>query len=173
MADDWADKQVTNALETAVEAYRYGLLADIAWAEEQCESPIERVMAAWLYSELTFSFGMHDLTVFVGPREERRWPEPYNYNGAGLYCQAPIDRYRVDFLLFARIADKHSWLVVECDGHDYHERTKEQARRDRSRDRWMTLNGLKVLRFTGQEIYENPQECASQAVEALEAGLNG
>lgn len=46
-------------------------------------------------------------------------------------------------------------FAIELDGHDYHERTKEQARRDRSRDRALTTSGLKPLRFTGSEIHRD------------------
>jgi len=66
--------------------------------------------------------------------------------------QVPISKYRVDFLL-STSAKK---VVVECDGHDYHERTKQQARRDKQRDRELTKCGYTVLRFTGSEIWENP-----------------
>jgi very-short-patch-repair endonuclease len=44
-------------------------------------------------------------------------------------------------------------IVVEIDGHEFHERTKEQAKRDRMRDRLMLMDGYMVLRYTGSEIY--------------------
>jgi hypothetical protein len=55
-----------------------------------------------------------------------------------------------------------SKLVVECDGHDFHERTKEQAKRDRSRDRAIQQMGITIFRFTGSEIYQTPLKCARQ-----------
>jgi very-short-patch-repair endonuclease len=74
--------------------------------------------------------------------------------------QDEIGPYRADFRLFGR----GSSVVVECDGHAFHERTKEQAARDKKRDRYMTEAGHKVLRFTGSEVYANPFECARQAL---------
>jgi very-short-patch-repair endonuclease len=78
--------------------------------------------------------------------------------------QAQIDDYRVDFLISAlhltNMAQRR--LVVECDGHAFHERTKEQAARDRSRDRYLTSHDFDVFRFTGSEIWRDPWECASQ-----------
>jgi hypothetical protein len=55
-------------------------------------------------------------------------------------------------------------LIIECDGHDFHERTKEQAAKDRSRDRAATIAGIDVLRFTGSEIWRDPWECAGQII---------
>ena len=51
-------------------------------------------------------------------------------------------------------------LIVEVDGHDYHDRTKEQASYDRKRDRELTLEGYRVVRFTGSDVFNHPAECA-------------
>ena len=50
-------------------------------------------------------------------------------------------------------------VVVECDGHDFHERTKEQARKDRRRDRELQAKGYLVLRYTGSEVWRDPWGC--------------
>lgn len=72
--------------------------------------------------------------------------------------QFPILDYRADFTV--TMGDMTKTLVIECDGHDFHERTKEQAARDRKRDRDMTGSGYRVIRFTGSEIWRNPWDCA-------------
>jgi very-short-patch-repair endonuclease len=46
-------------------------------------------------------------------------------------------------------------VVIEVDGHDYHEKTKEQAKRDKQRDRAFTSASYEVMRFTGSELHEN------------------
>ena len=77
--------------------------------------------------------------------------------------QKIILSYRVDFLLTVTGGSGTvSRLVVECDGHDFHERTKEQAAKDRSRDRALQQAGYTVFRFTGSEIYRAPMKCARQ-----------
>ncbi|WP_155773741.1 hypothetical protein [Methylorubrum extorquens] len=52
--------------------------------------------------------------------------------------QVLIAGWRVDFLIHypdrASVESKLNRLIVECDGHDFHERIKAQATRDRSRD---------------------------------------
>lgn len=85
--------------------------------------------------------------------------------------QAQLEGWRVDFLIYAwdfgRATGKAQWrrLIVECDGHDFHERTKEQAARDRSRDRAAQISGATVMRFTGSEIHKDPLGCAMQISE--------
>lgn len=79
-------------------------------------------------------------------------------------------KYRVDFLLLTNDRNRKGIirkLVVECDGHDFHERTKEQARNDKSRDRDFVAAGFTVMRFTGSEIHNGASECANQALAFL------
>lgn len=45
-------------------------------------------------------------------------------------------------------------LCVYTDGHSYHERTEEQAQRDRNIDRKLQELGYQVLRYTGKDIHE-------------------
>lgn len=61
----------------------------------------------------------------------------------------------------------HFRLVVEVDGHDYHEKTKEQARHDKQRDRAMMKTGVYILRFTGSEIYRDAIEAATEVEQFL------
>lgn len=65
-------------------------------------------------------------------------------------------KYRVDIAIFSKCKTSEFKLAVECDGHDFHERTKEQAKHDKERDRWLQSNGWFVARFTGSEIYNEP-----------------
>jgi very-short-patch-repair endonuclease len=58
-------------------------------------------------------------------------------------------------------------MIVECDGHDFHEKTKEQARRDKQRDRFLQSRGYKVLRYTGSEIWADPTECSDEILTEL------
>jgi very-short-patch-repair endonuclease len=78
-------------------------------------------------------------------------------------------KYRIDIALVMEPYEKFGGfkIAVECDGHDFHERTKEQARRDRSRDRALILEGWRVLRFTGSEIWKDAAACASQVSKLL------
>lgn len=84
------------------------------------------------------------------------------------YAVTPQERVgnsRIDFVL----RFKQSVLGVEVDGHEFHERTKEQAQRDKARDRRLLMAGYPVIRFTGSEVYENPYHAAAEALDVLEA----
>ena len=85
--------------------------------------------------------------------------------GFGLLTQHKVDlngrRVRLDFAL---TGCQGSRVAIEVDGHNFHERTKEQAALDRSRDRGLTLAGWSVLRFTGSEVWHDPESCAMQVL---------
>ena len=132
----------------------------------RCESPIEELLMAALYeaSKLT-EVSMH----FMGGTKVP--DEPYFYETAFIYQQVPIGSYRVDILIhdgtLHQDEAKARLMVIECDGHDFHEKTKEQARRDKQRDRFLVSRGIKVLRYTGSEIWANPEDCAEEIIDEL------
>lgn len=80
--------------------------------------------------------------------------------------QARVLDWPVDFLIVCwdQGGTAHK-AVVECDGHEFHERTKEQAERDRSRDRRLQAEGYRVFRFTGRELYRDPGMMAEEVVQ--------
>lgn len=89
----------------------------------------------------------------------------YRKSPAVIFPQVKILDWPVDFVFSAYSAySDHKWhnLIIECDGHDFHERTKEQAAKDRSRDRILQDVGHQVFRFTGHEIWKDPVSCAQQ-----------
>lgn len=126
-----------------------------SWSRK-CESPIEEMMAA----ALCYAFNSPNDDEYHFSNQNYDWPDdPCPYNGLHFYSQATIGDYRVDFLIRAVSHESVKFIVIECDGHEYHERTKDQARRDRVRDRWMAAQGITVLRFTGSEIYRDALGC--------------
>ena len=138
-------------------------------------SPIEAAMlcALWLQAA---RLGMRTHVSERGLDALRRFqPDGYTESFV-LYVhpQCPIGGYVADFVLVLAYYSagvggevQRAECVVECDGHDFHERTKEQAAHDRKRDREMQMDGWKVFRFTGSEIHANPMRCAWDAFSAL------
>ena len=90
-----------------------------------------------------------------------------NWEGYKVYPQFEIGRYRADFLVVKEMINGKEKIVIECDGHDFHERTKEQAQHDKKRDRDMQKAGYKVYRFTGSEIWRTAGKCVLDALEVL------
>jgi very-short-patch-repair endonuclease len=80
----------------------------------------------------------------------------------GIRPQTTIDRYRVDLVVSFLFHGAELHLAIECDGHAFHEKTKAQARKDRSRERALTSLGYRVVRFTGSEIVGNARSCAAE-----------
>lgn len=94
---------------------------------------------------------------------------PYLYDAAREHDwrvreQVPVGKYFADFLIETPEAGV---IVVECDGHDFHERTKEQAAHDRRRDRFMIANRITPVRFTGSEIYRDASGCVAELIEIV------
>lgn len=95
-------------------------------------------------------------------------PPPQGSHEARVLIQHQVAGYRLDFAvkLTSGHADKAKvvWIAVECDGHQFHERTKDQARHDKSRDRELAKLGFRILRFTGSEIYRSSFACAADVL---------
>ena len=134
-----------------------------------CKSPIEQLLLAAMYLD----HDCHEFEIRFMGETRINLARPGGVSGETIYVyqQAKIDRYTVDFLIHdcslpLAIAPPR-WMVVECDGHDFHERTKDQARHDKRRDRYFQSLGGKVLRFTGSEIWADPQKCAEEVFSQL------
>lgn len=90
------------------------------------------------------------------------------YKGWFLAPQVEIGKYRVDFVFgHAGAPELPNCVVVECDGHDFHDKTPDQAARDKARDRHLNLHVKAVLRFTGREIYRDAPTCVMEALNVL------
>lgn len=125
------------------------------------ESQIEWLMGAAILAEFEQP-GSPSLQVIVECRSCHRIHFSYEHP-LQIGAQVPLsgrNRYRADYAIVKIKENIIEKLVVECDGHDYHERTKEQAARDRRRDRWCQQNNISVMRFTGSEIWADPTACA-------------
>jgi very-short-patch-repair endonuclease len=86
-----------------------------------------------------------------------------------IFQEVKTDRYRLDFLIRHRSASgPYAFVAVECDGHEYHDRSSADAARDKARDRFLAELGITVLRFTGSEIFRDANACAKQALDIAE-----
>ena len=82
--------------------------------------------------------------------------------------QVALGGYRVDFIVSMQLIEGaldnikvySKETIVECDGFQFHDATKDQACRDRQRDRFLQSTGLPVLRFAGAEIWADTFACA-------------
>jgi very-short-patch-repair endonuclease len=157
------DNAFTQALDEHGYVMRSIIPARISDMPTQPESPIERALLIGMMS-LSFSSPCYD---FGDPFSRATVKLDGDLPTILVELQKPIEGYRADFLLTVRLKENViGRVVVECDGHAFHERTKEQAARDRSRDRVMTLAGYTVMRFTGSELHRDLMNCVADAHQA-------
>jgi len=128
-------------------------------------SPIERLL---FYATLLVSRdALCDVAVIAGGDTVTVAGSPCAFRGS-IELQAQIDGYLADMLLTVRssicVDVEPVRIVLECDGHDFHERTKEQASRDKKRDREMQQMGFTVFRYSGSDIFRDPFKAAKEAV---------
>jgi very-short-patch-repair endonuclease len=133
--------------------------------EEYGDTPIERsFQAALILMVQDYTFNLRRLE--RGARAVDTVASDYGH--VAQERQTVHGGFRVDFAYkCTSCRGEVKWVIVECDGHEFHERTKEQAVRDRSRDRDLQLLGYTILRFTGREIWTDPIGCAQQAITAM------
>lgn len=76
-------------------------------------------------------------------------------------------RYIVDFY------NEESNLIIECDGHDFHQKTKKQVVYDNQREYNLKMAGYNIVRFSGSQIYNEPFKCAKETYTYIEKILKG
>lgn len=134
--------------------------------EAACDSPIEVMfLAAW--SRLRAGWG------FEHVRHDRKSCRSLFSFDNGLLVeriatQYKVGPYKLDFWIEQDVGERKKAIAVECDGFAFHDATKEQAARDKARDRFLTMSGLNVLRFAGTEIFANADKCVGEAAVFLE-----
>lgn len=140
--------------------FREACLRKVDDLSQLCESPIEILFGATFW--LALRAGGGDVRICHGPAYEKAALEVAHII---LIPQYNWKEYRIDWVLKTKRTT--DGVFIECDGHDFHERTKEQAERDRSKDRAIQLAGIPILRFTGREIHRDAQACVVQALNML------
>jgi len=121
-----------------------------------CESPIEMILALEMHRQDILNLGkLNGLDVVDVIKQER--------------ITAGGSKYRVDFLIpvWSKNLGRGAEFVIECNGHEFHEKTKEQVSRDNARQRKLTNAGYVVINFSGSEIYRDPRKCVSEIKDAI------
>jgi very-short-patch-repair endonuclease len=80
--------------------------------------------------------------------------------------------FAVDFCVTSR-ADRLPLVVIEIDGHDFHEKTRQQATSDKRRERALVRAGTTVLRFSASEVYREPRACVDEVIAFIQDQLRG
>jgi very-short-patch-repair endonuclease len=128
-------------------------------------SPIEQI----LYVAIKAVF--HIMTVSPSEPDYDRHGNGILGLGYSLESQAKIGKYSVDFLIGIVCHEDRQRItkqvVVECDGHAFHDKDKHQRAYEKARDRFLQKEGYPVLHFTGSDIVANPVMAAAEVVSFL------
>lgn len=134
-------------------------MEDFAFLAELCQSPIEvRMLTGLLFMRPTFGTPAYAVAI------NRTVPK------VSVHPQHPIRGYKVDFAVHvdSMMPGPPIKVVIECDGHEFHDKTKEQAARDKRRDRDLAAAGYTVLRFTGSEIWRDLEACIESVTQVID-----
>jgi very-short-patch-repair endonuclease len=181
--EDWKEEDVLHLVFMLLaENLTFQIEKDLYVSTLEVISPIEKYLLLGL---LMYGYRKADgviLHIQGYPFGTVRYP---NLKVLHIFPQVGVERYIVDFKVGwvethremydpkdlstfntpPRQAEK--FVLVECDGHEFHEKTKEQARSDKERDRMLQYAGWKVIRFPGSVIEKDALECAKEVIDYL------
>ena len=113
---------------------------------EKIESPIEQIFITAF--ELYIMFNKKKDIVLFSQKE----------------IKASGKKYIVDFYFeedeYVNKFNTDKKIIIECDGYEFHQKTKEQVQKDNEREYNLKMAGYEILRFSGTQIYNNPFKCA-------------
>lgn len=127
------------------ETFSYRMFSDVV--NEGLESPIEDLF----YIALNLQCAAQFSEIQIAP-------------------QAKIGSFRVDFVVSLgapSASASSSPVVVELDGHDFHDKNKHQRSYEKARDRFLVKRGYKVLHFTGSDVVSDPLKVAHEVLDVL------
>lgn len=91
--------------------------------------------------------------------------------GIQIVPQHQIGNYFVDFLITYTDGPPDNHVVVELDGHDFHDKDKHQRSYEKRRDRYLLKAGYRVLHYTGSDVVADPYKVAHEVLHMLGAGV--
>lgn len=121
------------------------------------ESPLEAKLLEAFYSTGAFEPVAASAGVLLG----------YSPTNGALFGQLTVKvagrHHRLDYAVVAPRRDV--FMAIEIDGGHHFQR--EQAQRDRKRDRDLAGRGWTPIRFTGGEVFRDAESCVREVVEAV------
>jgi len=149
--DELAHDELADVLEDEPDCHDL-IQAAVTKALPLCESPIERIILPWLLSRRYAPFPFSPLVLAPGEGAA------VSYGQIALVPQLPIGRFRPDFALIGKGRETVRFILIECDGADFHD-----SERDAARDREIKLANPRIkdiVRLSGGLITNNPRSAA-------------
>lgn len=143
--DDWISDKVRTFLLGNSSDYQM----ELEYSLIDCESPIEQLLAIELESLKLENIYIYNPYIDVISINKQEIVETKN------------KKYRVDFLIPVIYKNQENiTFIIECDGYEFHQKTKKQVEKDNIRQRDLQEAGYEIIRFSGTEIYNRPAKCA-------------
>ena len=155
------DDYLLDNVEREKNSIEYGTICDMNSCLINCESPIEQILS------ITMNFmGLKHINrynnfinLWISKKQKKK-----NKNG---------EKYRLDFYIVVLYLDekgnrvKNCYFEIECDGYEFHQKTKEQIIYDNERERNLQKEGYEIIRFSGSEINSNPYKCVQEIIDII------
>jgi hypothetical protein len=176
---DWQDcelvtRHVQGAARFAAQNIERSLLVTLRHLQWYCQSPIEAIY--WIWWDCVIC--SHEFGIGFGPADELEDGFGFSVEDWTLTPQQEVVvdgmTFRVDFEIHpASESLRNVWakylmprIAIEMDGHDFHEKTKEQVTYRNARDRALQRTGWLVLHFSGSEVVRDPERCVIDGLRA-------
>jgi hypothetical protein len=162
------EEQVDRVATAMADDFKGSIRYDAFVLSKICDSPIEVMLGSAIMAHDRIDRMVRYFGLIIAASSEEIDYAPY---ASLLIPQYKWRGYRIDFAM--RLPQyRFKWLFIECDGHNFHERTKGQAASDRSKDRLIQASGFPILRFTGSEIYRDPGACGNAVFDFIEMRID-
>ena len=129
----------------------------------EMESPIEQIFYCALQALIVFNYIDSSDPIEINGK--------YYAPGIGVFPQQKVGNYRCDFKVnyetFPRqdgIQRINKSIIVECDSQQFHERTEEERRYEKARDRFLQKKGYKIFHYTGADIKSNYKKIVREII---------
>lgn len=129
------------------------ILIEFAIIEMDKNSPIEQIY----FIALSILKEKMDIDFMIEPQYEIK------HNNKKYFADFSISHYEC----FKDDLKNDFKLIIECDGYEFHQKTKEQVDYDNQREYDFKIEGFEILRFSGRQIYSNPMECAKKTIDYI------
>lgn len=160
---DLVQQHVARAADWLAAESRQGLIEEMHAAvhEMPIHSPIEAVFLAWWDAIEHHEFGKSGVADGLSLTPQ-------------VVVSTPERMCRPDFIVWPKDVDlmfegeaagiRFQNIAIELDGHEFHERTKEQVTDRNQRDRSLQQAGWTVFHFSGSELVKDPERCVREVL---------
>lgn len=124
-------------------------------ARHRLESPAEQIFAVWFFAiDRTLQYHFDLIPQANITANGHAYRVDFRVLPADVLALHELGTYR---LTFPRLA-------VEVDGHEWHERTRQQVNHRNRRDRDLQDAGWRLFHFAGGEVVTQPDRCVAEVL---------